>query len=466
METVQQIFSYISGLGNYLLIPVMIAIIGLFVRLKPIKSIRAGLTVGIGLVGLDLVLGLVWANISPVVNLLVEKFDLNLTTIDTGWGTAAGLAFSTTIGAFIIPFILLVNIIMLALRATKTMNIDVWNYWHYAFSGATVYLLTNNIIYGFIAATAHCVISLIIADRTAEMVQKEMGLPGISIPQGYAVSTVPVFMALEKLYNLVLPKKAEGSEKSTSSIENNAILSVLKEPIFLGMIIGSLLGFAVGYDVPASLKLGVYMAALLFILPRMIKILMEGLLPISDQTRAFMSKKYAGQQFYIGLDSAVLLGHPTTVAVGLLLIPITLVLSMIIPWNGTLPLGDLAATAFFVSMASVIHKGKFWRTLVSGTVMMVIVLSVATFFAPQLTSFAGSGSITIPEGATQITALSAGNLIALILYGLSSLGIFGVAVVVAGIGGLIYSGRVYLSKKATLNTTEFTTANAKDYVNK
>lgn len=466
MDTILQVFSYISGLGNYLLIPVMIFIIGLFVRLKLIKSLRAGLTVGIGLVGLDLVLGLVWSNIGPVVNLMVDKFNLNLSTIDTGWGTAAGLAFSTTVGAFIIPFILVINIIMLALRATRTMNIDVWNYWHYAFSGATVYLLTNNIVYGFLAATAHCVISLIIADRTAEMVQKEMGLPGISIPQGYAVSTVPVFMVLEKLYNIVLPNKIDSKEDKLSSIENNAFLAVLKEPIFLGMIIGSILGFSVGYDVPTSLKLGVSMAALLFILPRMIKILMEGLLPISEQARAYMSKKYAGQQFYIGLDSAVLLGHPTTVAVGLLLIPITLGLSMIIPWNGTLPLGDLAATAFFVSMASIIHKGKFLRTLISGTIMMVIVLSVATFFAPQLTAFVGSGSVTIPEGATQITALSAGNLIAFILYELSSFGIVGVVAVVLVIVGIAYSGRVYLSKQLNLNTTEFKTGDAIDYLNK
>lgn len=466
MEAVQQVFSYISGLGNYLLIPIMIFLIGLFVRLKPIKALRAGLTVGIGLVGLDLVLGLVWANIGPVANLLVERFGLNLTTIDTGWGTAAGLAFSTSIGAFIIPFILIVNIAMLTLRATKTMNIDIWNYWHYAFSGATVYLLTNNIIYGFIAAAAHCIISLIIADRTAEMVQKEMGLPGISIPQGYAVSTVPVFMVLEKFYNMILPNKEDKKESNFSNVENNAFLSILKEPIFLGMIIGSLLGFAVGYNVAAALKLGVFMAALLFLLPRMIKILMEGLMPISDQTRAYMSQKYNGQQFYIGLDSAVLLGHPTTVAVGLLLIPITLVLSMIIPWNRTLPLGDLAATAFFVSMASVIHKGKFWRTLVSGTIMMVIVLSVATFFAPQLTQFAANGSVAIPEGAVQITALSAGNMIALILYALSSIGIFGVAIIVLGMGGLVFMGHTYLAKQRKLNTVEFTGANASDYINK
>lgn len=466
MEVLQQVFSYISGLGNYVLIPIMITLIGLVVGLKPVRALKSGITVGIGLIGLDLVLNLIWNNIGPVASLLVEIFGLNLTTIDTGWATAAGLAFSTTIGAFIIPFILIINIVMLSLKATKTMNIDIWNYWHYAFSGAVVYLLTRNITFGFIAAAAHCIISLVIADRMAPRVQKEMGLPGLSIPQGYAVSSVPVFLALDKVYDLILGRKEGTGTKETNKISNNPILTILKEPIFLGMIIGIALGIAVGYEVPATLTLGMSMSALMFLLPRMIKVLMEGLVPISDQTKKFMSKKYQGQQFYIGMDSAILLGHPTTVAVGLLLIPVTLVLAMALPWNTTLPLGDLASTAFFVSMASIIHRGKFGRTLLSSTLMMIVVLSIASFFAPQLTAFAASGSVAIPEGAVQITALSAGNLIALALYFLSQFSYIGILIVLALLAVLILWHRSYLQKQKDLETIEFKDAEASSYIEK
>ena len=67
---------------------------------------------------------------------------------------------------------------------------------------------------------------------------------------------------------------------------------------------------------------------------------MEGLVPISNATKSYMTKKYKGQQFYIGMDSAVLLGHPTTLAVGLLLIPIALILAMILPGNTIVPMAD------------------------------------------------------------------------------------------------------------------------------
>lgn len=152
MEIIREIFSYISGLGNYVMIPIMITLVGLIVRLKPVNAIRAGMTVGIGLIGMNMILNLLWTYISPVASTLVDMSNINLTTMDIGWTAAAGLAFSTVIGSFIIPFILLVNILMLITRCTRTINIDIWNYWHYAFSGATVYILTNNYICAFIAA--------------------------------------------------------------------------------------------------------------------------------------------------------------------------------------------------------------------------------------------------------------------------------------------------------------------------
>lgn len=123
MEIIREIFSYISGLGNYVMIPIMITLVGLIVRLKPVNAIRAGMTVGIGLIGMNMILNLLWTYISPVASTLVDMSNINLTTMDIGWTAAAGLAFSTVIGSFIIPFILLVNILMLITRCTRTINL-------------------------------------------------------------------------------------------------------------------------------------------------------------------------------------------------------------------------------------------------------------------------------------------------------------------------------------------------------
>ena len=36
------------------------------------------------------------------------------------------------------------------------------------------------------------IITMVIADRTAPKVEKELGLPGISIPHGFSASYVPI----------------------------------------------------------------------------------------------------------------------------------------------------------------------------------------------------------------------------------------------------------------------------------
>ena len=88
-----------------------------------------------------------------------------------GWPAAASVAYNTSVGAFIIPVCLGVNIIMLLTKTTKTVNIDLWNYWHFAFIGAVVYFATENIWWGFFSAIICYIITLIMADLTCKQFQ-------------------------------------------------------------------------------------------------------------------------------------------------------------------------------------------------------------------------------------------------------------------------------------------------------
>ncbi|WP_251554627.1 PTS galactitol transporter subunit IIC [Neobacillus muris] len=445
MDFIVDIFDYISNLGSMVMIPIMIMVVGLLFRLNILKAIRAGIMVGIGFVGLNLVLTIIWDYVGPVTNILIERFDLNLSVVDAGWAAAAGVAFATKVGAVIIPFIILINFLMLLFRQTKTVNIDIWNYWHYAFTGAVIMTVTDNFWYGLYGAAAHAIIALKIADIAAPRVQQVIGIPGISIPQGFAVTTIPIYLLLDKLYDKI-------PFMNKRKIDTDAVqkkLGVLGEPLMIGFILGILLGLAVGYDVKKVLELGISMAALMLLLPRMVKVIMEGLVPISDAAKSFLEKRFKGSEFYIGLDSAVTLGHATTITVAILLIPITLVLAMILPLNTTLPFGDLAATAFFIAMATPIHRGDILRTLISGTIVMAIILLIASYFAPIITESAVNTGFAFPENATKITALSAGNLIALILSLLAKIKIVGAILILAIVAGVL---AIFRSKKSTKST--------------
>jgi len=421
METIKTIADFLTGLGSTVLLPIVIAILGLILGMKLKKAIIAGITVGVGFVGLGLVISLLIGALDPATKALISHTGVKLEAVDVGWGVAAAIAFGTSVGALVIPLAFGINIIMLLLKLTKTLNVDIWNFWHFAFTGSMVYLVTgNNLLLGLIAASIHCIYSLLIGDYTAKKIQEFFHLPGISIPQGWAVTSVPIIIILDWIV-----EKIPGLRDIKWDAETiRQKWGVMGEPIIMGAVLGLLLGLvAYGFSKDA-LTLAVQMAAVMLLVPRIIAIFMEGLTPLSEAGRDFMQKRFAGREFFIGLDSAILIGHPITIAAAIILIPVTLLLAFILPGNRTFPFADLAATAFFVAMVPPLTKGNFFRTVLYGAVIMVMVLYISSAFAPGLTEVARGIGYEFPKDATMITGLSGGNWVAYLLTSFSSL-IFG-----------------------------------------
>ena len=393
MAFINEFFANLAGLGKYLMVPLMIAIIGILFKVNVNKAIKGGITVGIGLFGLDLALSIVGNYLGPVANGLVTKANLNLDVVDVGWQALSGIAFGTEIGAMIIPVMILFNAIMLAIGATRTMNVDIWNFWHYALTGSLVYFVTNNFLYGLLAAIAHAAIILLFADRTAPRVQEVTGIPGISIPHGGVLGQWIVGFIMEPIYNFIgkrfrNDKKTKIDNGQGKKLQENAIFKIIQDPIYLGFILGTVLGFIAGQGAKTSFTTGMAMAAFLYLTPRMVKILMEGLLPINQAVQKMRSKMDGNSDLYIGMDNAVGLGHNTVMLITVIAIPILIVLAAIVPGNRVIPIASLAACGYCSSMLNVVHKGKFGRTLFSTTILFISTLLIASYMAPVITEVA------------------------------------------------------------------------------
>ncbi|ENH7360293.1 permease [Salmonella enterica] len=383
-------FDYILSLGGTVFVPIIMIIIGLIFRIPWLQAVKAGVTVGIGFVGMGLVIVMAIDSLSPPIKVMIERFGLTLHVFDVGAGPASGVGYATAIGAMIIPVIFLLNVGMLVTRLTKTMNVDIYNYWHYAITGTVVQLMTGSLIYGVLGAICHAALSLKMADWTAKRVQNIVGLEGISIPQGYGSSSVPLFVLLDAIYEKIPFMKG----RNIDAQEIQKRYGMVGDPVIIGVVLGLIFGLAAG----------------------------EG---------------FKGCEVFIGLDTAVTLGHPTTIAVGLLLIPIMLILASILPGNKVLPLADLPVAPFFICMATVIHRGDLIRTLLSGIIVMITVLLIATQFAPYFTDMALKGGFSFAAENAQITALSVGNMFGWSISELMSLGMIGVVIVVGIVASII-----------------------------
>lgn len=406
----EDVFSYIIGLGAAVMMPIIFTILGLCIGIKFGNALNAGLKVGVGFVGLSIVTALLTSSLGPALNKIVELYDLQLKVFDMGWPAAAAVAYNTAVGAFVIPVCLGVNILMLLTKTTRTVNIDLWNYWHFAFIGAVIYFATDSIAWGFFGAIICCIITLVLADMTAKKFQNfYKDMDGISIPQPFCQGFAPFAWAINKGLDKIpgmnrLEIDAEGMKKK---------FGVLGEPLFLGVIVGVAIGGLtcsswneIVSQIPYILGLGIKMGAVMALIPRVTAFFIEGLKPISDATRSLIARKFKGADgLNIGMSPALVIGHPTTLVVSLLLIPVTLFLAVVLPGNQFLPLASLAGMFYVFVMVLPFTNGNVVKTFIIGLIMLTAGLYMVTNIAPAFTLAAhdvyaqtGDSAVAIPSG--------------------------------------------------------------------
>ena len=162
-QTLYNAVQYVLSFDSTVMLPVVIFVIALFFRIKPAKAVRSALTVGIGFVGVFTIFNMLGNSIGPAAQAMVERTGLNMPAVDLGWAPLSAITWGTSIAPFCIVLTLIINIVMLAFKWTKTIDIDIWNYWHFAFAGALVYVATDNFILGLVAAGVATVVIIKIA---------------------------------------------------------------------------------------------------------------------------------------------------------------------------------------------------------------------------------------------------------------------------------------------------------------
>jgi galactitol PTS system EIIC component len=409
MQTLSNIVHYVLGLGAPVMMPIIITLLGLGFRQGFVNSFRAGLTVGVGFIAIGLVVGLLIDVVGPNAMAFASVLGRRLDILDVGWPMGAAVSFASPIAAALIPAVLALNVLLVLVRFTRTVDVDLWNYWHFIYTGALLSAATGSMVLGIFGACVTATIIFKLADWTAPAVEHHFGLPGISLPHTETVNWAPLMYALDRITRRI-PILGR-VQADPASIRRR--FGLLGEPILMGALLGVFIGAlgaypewrsgARGAAVKHVLTMAVTMAAVLVVLPKVVAILMEGLIPLSDGVREFLQQRFPGRDLLIGLDAAVVIGHPANMAVALLCIPIMLVLAMVLPYNRMLPFGDLAALPFYILWAVAAARGNIVRGLVNAIVVLVLILWIGPALGPLTTEVARAANF----GPTQDVAATA-----------------------------------------------------------
>lgn len=461
-----EIFEYIIKLGASVMMPIIFTILGMLLLIKPGKALHSGLLVGVGFVGLSIVTALLTTTLGPVLSEIINNYGLKLEIFDMGWPAAASVAYNApVVGALIIPVCLAVNILMIVTKTTRTVNIDLWNYWHFAFIGSIVYFASESLFWGLYAAIICYMITMVMADLTAAKFQEYYeGMEGISIPQPFCQSFVIFAVVLNKLMDKIpgfnkLDVDAEGLKRR---------FGVLGEPLVLGVIVGCGISIFAQFGPDAAdisfadkvkniLIVGISMGAVMELIPRITRLFIDGLTPISQATKELIAKKFKGSKgLNIGMTPALVIGHPTTLVASLILIPIILLLSVVLPGNKFLPLASLAGMFYLFPMILPFTKGNVVKSVIVGLVALVVGLYFVTNLAPAFSMSAAhvyemthDATVRIPEGFTLGGSLDfASSIFAWVIYHL----VYSAKIVGSALLGLFTLAMMLYNRRIILKT--------------
>ncbi len=396
------ILNSIISLGASVMMPIIFFVVGLIFRMKPAKAFKAGMLVGVGFTGVSMVINLLLGALGPASKAMVARLGLHLTVTDVGWATASTIGWGSPIMPIAVIGFLIINAILLVLNVTKTVGIDIFNFWIFLLLGAVIYAGTGNFWIAIVATWVIYAITLVVADFTQPIIQKQFpkkDLKGISFPHLTCIAWIPFGIVSDWII-----EKIPGLKKINLQPEVvNKRLGVLGEPISFGAIIGVILGILAGYDVSKIITLAVNIAAAMYLLPIMVDVLVSGLVMVRDRVDTQLKVWFPNRKFFIGMDTALLIDDPSVLATGLLLLPFAIILAFVLPGNKVLPFADLASLMFLFALVAPFCKRNMFRMLIAGILIVTVVFYVGTSIAPEFTKAAVQSNIGSVKGFTAIT---------------------------------------------------------------
>lgn len=404
MDALLGVVQYFVDLGAAVMLPIVIFVIALALGSPVSKAIKCGISIGIGFIGIGLVIGLMLTNLAPAAQAMSQNFGIGMSIIDVGWPGSSPMTWASRIALVAIPVAIVVNLIMLALKLTRVVNIDIWNIWHFAFTGAILNIATGSYAIGIAGVALHAAFAYKLGDWFAPTANRYFGLEGIAMCHG----TTGWFSPIAVFVDIVIDKIPGVRNINLNPSNLQKRFGTICEPSIMGAVMGVIIGILAGYDLKGILTLAIQMASVIVLMPVVVKYIMGGLLPVSEVARKKLQEKFQDAEFFLGLDCALLLGDPVVVTASLLFIPITILIAGVLPGNEILPFGDLPTIGFFIAMAVGVHGGNLFRTIITGSIVMVMTLWISNQMIGLHTALAANaGQLT--DAASRVASMDQGG---------------------------------------------------------
>lgn len=415
LEFIKDFFSVI---GAPVLLPVVIFIICKCLKMSSKKAFFSGLYAGVGLEGFMLLIGAFTPIISPIIKQMVHSTGINLPVLDLGWQTSAIIAYSSKVGLIFFVFAIVLQTVLFLTKWTDIfLPSDLWLNYTYMIWGAMLYIATKSVVLSLLFMVVINLYNILNIEVLSNRWSKYYNYPNCTIISMHNTEPTLLLYLIDPLYNLLKINKLKFNPEKLKEK-----LGIFGEPGTLGLILGLFIGILGNIKRLNTLtawgqitKLGIVLAALMIIFPRIAKIFGEAFGPMAeiangnivketDDTKEESGKKK--RNWFIGIDDATGYGESATLISGTILIPIMIVAALILPGNKTLPMVDLIALPFMIESLVAMTNGNMVKVIITAAIWYSGGLYVCSYTAPIYTQAAIAAGIALPAGAMMITSFN------------------------------------------------------------
>lgn len=382
--------------GAQVFVPVLIILLGLLFKMKIRKAIKSGADLVVGFVGMSILIGALVDQITPMTKKLGAATGLHLTAIDVGWTGAAAISWAWSLAFTFFALTIGVNLIMLILNWTNTINADMWNVWGKVLTAYIIYYMSGSYIWAYGLTAIQVIIELKLGDLWESQIADMFGYTNTTVTHIETFTAVIMF-PINRLMDFIPIFNKRIDAKSLKKK-----IGMLSEPWAMGFIIGILIGLLSRASIASVLNFATYMLAIMALFPVVAKYFQSALTPFGAAMSKYMKARFKNREFFIGLDWPIVGQSAELWVTATINIIFFMFWAIVLPGNTTLPFAGVINYCLAVG-GLLLTGGNLLRMIVLSFIYTPLFLYGATFLAPILTKMGKmTQAIKIPAGS-QVT---------------------------------------------------------------
>ncbi|MEK6189862.1 MAG: PTS glucitol transporter subunit IIA [Carnobacterium alterfunditum] len=399
------IFQPLINLGSAPMMMILLTIFALFLGVKFSRALEGGMKLAIALTGMGIVINILTSAFSGALQAFVANTGIQLSITDVGWAPLATITWGSPYTLFFLLILVIINMVMLTLNKTKTLDVDIFNFWHPALLGIIILYFSNNIFIATLFVIFIGVLKFINSDLMKPTFNDLLNMPEENPTTTTHLNFMlnPIIMLFDTIFDKFFYKL---DKYDFNAAELNKKIGFWGSKFAIGSYLGIFVGLLGQQSVTEIFTLAFTGAVSLELFSLVGSWFISAVEPISQGLTNFMAKRYPGRKLYIGIDWPFLGARAEMWATANILAPILLIMSLFLPGNAILPLAGIIAIGLTPALL-VVCRGKMLRMIIIGVFMLPIFLWSGTMIAPLVTDTAQSvGAFPTSLASTQMISHS------------------------------------------------------------